>query len=115
VGIYQGGLASALAARGDCRGAEPLWRDALERMRRAFPSDHYRLPWGKRLLADCLITLGRYPEAEAMLLDAERELRLHLGDDHPFVPLTRASIARLHAAWGKPDRAAREGAGGTSP
>jgi serine/threonine-protein kinase len=115
VGIYQGGLASALAARGDCRGAEPLWRDALERMRRAFPTDHYRLPWGKRLLADCLITLGRYPEAEAMLLDAERELRLHLGDDHPFVPLTRASIARLYAAWGKQDRSAREGAGGTSP
>jgi hypothetical protein len=107
VGIYQGGLATALAAGGDCRAAEPLWREALDRMRRTMPSDHYRVPWGRRLLAECLVTLRRFEEAETLLLDAERELREHLGEDHPFVPITRASIARLYTAWGKHEHAAK--------
>jgi serine/threonine-protein kinase len=53
------GLGELLLARGDARSAEPYLRDAVRSFRAALPPTHPEVTRANRLLAECLVKLGR--------------------------------------------------------
>jgi hypothetical protein len=65
------------------------------------------------MLGGCLAALGRYREAEPLLLDGHRILVAERGPDDPRTRETAAYLAGLYEAWGRPAQAAayRESAG----
>jgi tetratricopeptide (TPR) repeat protein len=60
--------------RGEAAVAEPLLRDALGALRRSYPEHGWRIAAVKSLLGGALTELGRFAEAEAFLLEAEKAL-----------------------------------------
>ena len=116
VAIYTINLASVQLARRHAAEAETLLRRALpvrSRMpgvvpgrRRTLVEDDWSVGATKSLLGAALTALRRYDEAEAVLLDARRDLdaRPRASDHDAAVNVTR--LIDLYTAWGKPARAA---------
>ncbi len=61
--------------------AEPYLRRALELRRASLGRDHPDLATARFTLADCLVDLGRYDEAEALLREARASLKKHAEDN----------------------------------
>ncbi|HET9210595.1 MAG TPA: serine/threonine-protein kinase [Thermoanaerobaculia bacterium] len=61
--------------------AEPYLRRALALRRESLGRDHPDLATAKFTLADCLVDLGRYDEAEALLREARASLKRHAEDN----------------------------------
>ena len=85
IAIYRINLASVHLARNEPGAAEALLRQALPvrirvpgvvpTRRRTFPEDDWSVGATKSLLGAALTALARYEEAEAVLLDAQRDLQ----------------------------------------
>ena len=73
VANYKVNLGRVHLARKDAASAEPLLRQALEIRRRAFPEGDWRIAMAKSLLGEALTSLGRYDEAERLLLEAKAD------------------------------------------
>jgi tetratricopeptide (TPR) repeat protein len=89
--------------------AEPRAREALDLFRRASAGDRrWRTARAEALYGRCLAGLGRFAEAEALLLEAYESL-----EGIPLAGVEEAQgqalgwIVRLYEDWGKPDEAAR--------
>jgi len=116
VGIYSINLASALLARKDPAAAEPLLREGVRirslspglvpLRRRTLPEDDWSIGAAKSLLGSTLAALGRHAEAEAVLLEARRDLEAQPGLPDRDVRATNTRLVELYEAWGRPDRAA---------
>lgn len=115
VAIYSINLAAALSADNQAAAAEPLLREALRiraqvpaivpGRRRTFVEDDWSVGATRSLLGASLVALRRYDEAEAMLLEARRDLE---GSPTPRRRDLSATISRLvdlYVAWGKPETA----------
>ena len=115
VAIYSINLGSLQLARHRPAEAESLVREGLRirarapdvvpSRRRTFAGDDWSLGAAKSLLGATLLSLGRYNEAETVLLDARGDL----ASLHPPQPLamkaTLSRLVELYVAWGKRDRA----------
>ena len=99
-----GGLASVLAARGDLAGAVEAQRQAVALLEAASAPS---LPFSQVKLAGFLRDLGRFAEAERLLLDSAAAVREAGGSDHPGTNPVPAALAALYEAWGRPAEAAR--------
>jgi eukaryotic-like serine/threonine-protein kinase len=75
VGNYKVNLGRVQLARKDARTAESTLRQALQIRRHAFPESDWRVAVAKSLLGEALTSLGRYDEAEALLLEAKAALK----------------------------------------
>ena len=116
VAIYSINLASVQLALQQPSAAEALLREGLRiraqapavvpSRRRTFLEDDWSLGATKSLLGAALVALGRYDEAEAALLDAQRDLESLPALRKAEMKATIARLAGLYAAWGKHDRAA---------
>jgi len=116
VAIYTINLAAVELARKQPAVAEPLIREGLRirsaapnlvpGRRRTFPDDDWSIGATKSLLGAALAALARYPEAEAALLDARRDLEAspHATPREVRIAITR--LADVYAASGKRDKAA---------
>jgi serine/threonine protein kinase/tetratricopeptide (TPR) repeat protein len=116
IAIYTINLGAVHLARGRPQLAEPLLREGLRvrllspqmvpNRRRIFPDDDCTVAATRSLLGAALVALARYAEAEALLLDARREL---MGSSAPprDVNVTTQRLVDLYSAWGKRDDAAR--------
>jgi tetratricopeptide (TPR) repeat protein len=103
VAIYTLNLASVYLARGEPARAEPLIREGLRvrllspqmvpNRRRIFPEDDWSIAAIKGLLGATLTRLGRYEEAETVLLDGKREL--DASSSPPQATSTRPSPTRM--------------------
>ncbi|MGH9160423.1 MAG: tetratricopeptide repeat protein [Vicinamibacteraceae bacterium] len=92
-------------AQGEASTAAPLLERALQIRRRVLPEDDWRIAMAKSFLGESLTALGRYQEAETLLIDAHRILK----DTRTRQDDVQANIKRLVAlyqAWGRPDEAA---------
>ena len=74
--------------------------------RRTFLEDDWSLGATKSLLGATLVSLGRYNEAETVLLDARNDLASHGPPQAPVMRATLTRLVQLYVAWGKPERAA---------
>ena len=68
-------LARVHLARHEPALAEPLLRDALRIRQRSFRPDDWRIAVPRSALGAALTSLGRYEEAEGLLLEAQRVLK----------------------------------------
>jgi serine/threonine protein kinase/tetratricopeptide (TPR) repeat protein len=116
VAIYTINLGSVRLAQKDPTAAEALLREGLRvralapqvvpSRRRTLPQDDWSVGATKSLLGASLTAQARYDEAEAVLLDARRDLE----SLHPFrdadMKATLTRLVDLYVAWGKPDAAA---------
>ncbi len=115
VAIYSLNLASVQFARHKAAEAEPLLREGLRirtqapqtvpSRRRTFHDDDWSLGATKSLLGATLVSLGRYNEAETVLLDARNELASHGTPEPAAMRATLTRLVQLYVAWGKRDRA----------
>ena len=75
--------------------------------RRIFPEDDWSIGATKSLLGASLTALARYSEAEAVLLEARRDLEALSPPPRRDVQATIARLIDLYVAWGKHDKAAQ--------
>ena len=75
--------------------------------RRIFPEDDWSVGATKSLLGASLIALARYSEAEAVLLEARRDLAAVSPPSRRDVHATITRLVDLYVAWGKHDEAAQ--------
>ena len=106
VALYTLNLARAHLARKDAATAQPLLRQALEVRERAYRRGHWRIGEAKSLLGECLTALGRYEEAEGLLLDAHRVLKDGPGWEGEQARATQLRLVALYEVWGQPEKAA---------
>ena len=99
-------LARVHLAAGDAPAAEPLLRDGLRIRRRAYPAGDWRIAAAESVLGETLTRLGRYEEAETLLLAASRVLKDVGGAQGRDAAATRTRLAALYEATRRPDQAA---------
>src|SRR4029450_206754 len=102
-------------ARREPKAAEALVRDGLRirvlapqlvpNRRRIFPEDDWSVGATKSLLGAALTALARYEEAEAMLVEADRDLQITPAQGRDAKATVKRLVA-LYEAWGRLDRAA---------
>ncbi len=97
-------LARVELARGEAAAAEPLLRGALAIHQRAYRPGDWRIGLAEALLGEDLTALGRYDEAERMLLAARGGLRDVPGREGRVAKENRVRLAALYKAWGRPER-----------
>ena len=95
-----------LLAADDAEGAEPILREAALTMGRKLEPNHYMIKRADSVLGSCLVLLGRFEDAEPLLLESYPRLRDALGDDHPVTGAALDRIIDLYDAWGKPEKSA---------
>ena len=111
------GYAGFLAATGAPSRAEPLAREAVAIRERDLPAGFWTIDTAKSSLGGVLTALGRYSDAEPLLVAAYGNLDRKLGLRAPDSQSARDRLVRLYEAWGKPRqaqsyRAARPSPGG---
>jgi tetratricopeptide (TPR) repeat protein/tRNA A-37 threonylcarbamoyl transferase component Bud32 len=97
--IFLRNLASLLAAHG------ALAREALSIFQAATPA-HWRTADTESVLGGCLTRLGRYAEAEPLLLDGYHRLAQSSGEGRQHLREAAKRLVDLYAAWKRDDRAA---------
>jgi tetratricopeptide (TPR) repeat protein len=115
VAIYSLNLGSVQLARHRPAEAETLLREGLRirarasdvvpSRRRMFVDDDWSLGAAKSLLGATLVSLGRYNEAETVLLDARGDLASLRTPQPLAMKATLTRLVDLYVAWGKRDRA----------
>jgi serine/threonine protein kinase len=105
VAQFEVGLARTHLDRRDPASAEPLLRRALEIQRRAYTPGNWRIGMTCSLLGAALTELGRYGEAEPLLLEAGGMLKDVPGREGREAAATRTRLVALYEAWGKPEKA----------
>ena len=99
-------LAALLAAKGEPAACEGEARPAVETLRQALPAGHWRIADAESVLGGCLTGLGRFDEAEPLLVGGYEAVR-KVQPDSSYTRDARARLVALYLAWGKPEQAAR--------
>jgi serine/threonine protein kinase len=109
--IYSLNAGALHLARREPALAEPLVREGLRiralnpalvpSRRRFSPEDDWSVGAAKSLLGATLTALARYEEAEAILLDARRELEFPSPSRAADLELTNRRLAQLYTVWRK--------------
>ena len=98
-------LASAVYKQGDVAGAEPLFRDLLERYRARFGEAHTETVAAMGSLGLILQRLERFDDAVA-LSERATELDIQInGPEHPLALSSRSNLALLYLRLGRLDEA----------
>ncbi len=99
-------LGSLSIEKEDYPAAERQVRSALEILRAALPASHWQIHYAEGVRGACLTGLGRYGEAESVLLASYGALNAQQGGASPYTQKALKDLVALYEAWGKPDRAA---------
>ncbi|MGE3166679.1 MAG: tetratricopeptide repeat protein [Planctomycetota bacterium] len=105
--LARGNYAGLLRKMGRNEEAASLFPDIVAGMRRAQPSGSPLAAIYERFQGLTLMDLGRYSEAEPLLLGAYQTFEQALGKAHQRTQTARESLIELYQAWGKPDEAER--------
>jgi serine/threonine protein kinase len=101
------GWGLTLMAKGEAGEAEPLLREAIldYQSEFLFPYDEWRIAAAKSSLGGCLVALGRYDEAEALLLESLPILQSRTEPPGFWKRECLTYCVKLYEGWGKPDEA----------
>lgn len=89
---------------GNPRAGETYLREALERAKSHLRSDDARTQDVQSSLGECLTALGRFAEAESLLLDAAATQKAGAATESAFLE-TRKRLSALYRKWKRPDDA----------
>ena len=82
----------------------------------SYGSDHWRTAWALCTQGASLTKLGRYAEAEPLLLESYKQLSDNTGARVVHIDTARRNLMDLYTAWDRPLDAARYSAdAGSSP
>ncbi|MFQ5413764.1 MAG: tetratricopeptide repeat protein [Phycisphaerae bacterium] len=98
-------LGTVLIKKGDAAGAVPMLRECLTIRRDVLEAGDWKIASTESALGEALVMLGRFDEAEPLLIESYPIIREARGD-RPPTPDALKRIVRLYDAWGKPDKAA---------
>ncbi len=107
VGAAYGALGDFYLSRGDTLKAEAQHRRRVEVYVETLGPGHAWTGFAQAVLATCLTAMGRFEEAERLLLEGHATLRETSGEENSYTQDARARLVRLYEAWGKPGFAAR--------
>ena len=99
--------ASVLVAQGQMRQAAALLEPIVANRTERLGTDHWRTASAAAWLGAAYTGLGRFAEAEPLLLGSLDVIGQMRGDQDRYVLEIRAGLARLYGAWGRPAEAAR--------
>jgi serine/threonine-protein kinase len=80
---------------------------SLKLRRETLPEGHWLIASGESVLGEHLARLGKFAEAERVLLSSEAVLNTQRGDQSPQVRDARRRLVDLYLAWRRPVDAAR--------
>jgi serine/threonine-protein kinase len=103
--VYLRNLASALLPQGRPAEAEPLARKALRIFQESTSAPAWRVADARSVLGACLAEMGRYQEAEPLLVSSYSTLKKDPGDGAKYAPDALQRVVTLYTAWGNPARA----------
>jgi len=98
-GYALNGLAANYAKRNNNAAAEPLFREALPILRRAYGDTDWRVMRVTASLASSLRGLGKYREAEELLLAAQQTLEQTTEKNAQPLLGVRQNLVELYDAW----------------
>ncbi len=107
VAISSWWLGSLLIQKGEPAAALEYARQAEEIYTELLPATHWALAGAAGLRGACLAGLGRFEEAEPLLLDSYVVLERELSQRSVFTLGLLRSIVELYDAWGRPEEADR--------
>ncbi len=99
-------LALTLLGRGNSSAAEPFAREAYALTPAGFGEDHPNTAQALGALVSAWRGLGRYAEAEAVLLETHQALSQRPPVDAVRLQRVAQHLAKLYDAWGRPHQAA---------
>lgn len=94
-----------LVESGRASQAGPIYRDLIKEANVALPQDHWLTHVFRAKYGEQLVAVEQFEEAEAYRLPSYEFLSKKLGTSHNQAVKTRARLAELYTAWGKPERA----------
>lgn len=106
VARYLQNLALVHLKRGDPGAAEPLLRESLELRRELFAQGDWRTAGAEGYLGECLAALGRFDEAEPLMIAGFEALLAFWGPDHPHTREARDRLVGFYESRGRPEAAA---------
>ncbi|MFQ5411778.1 MAG: tetratricopeptide repeat protein, partial [Phycisphaerae bacterium] len=83
--------------------ALPLLREALETRRKRLPAGHWKTAKTESVLGACLAGLGRFEEAEPLLLSSYPRIAKDRGPFHRRTREALQRIVQMYTLWGKPE------------
>ena len=117
LGVGQGlaEMASLRLAQDRYAEAEEGIRHSSEILRKTLPVDSFWIARGEAVLGAALTGLGRYQEAEPLLVTSYAALRVRVGDRCHLTLEALDYLVELYEAWDKPEKAAEYRARQASP
>ncbi len=100
------GMTRSLIAKGDFAAAEKTARESVSIRQATLDPDSWKLANVQSVLGECLVHLGKLPEAEALLLPSHLRIQAEKGLESEVTIQSQRRITELYDAWGKPDKAA---------
>ena len=100
------GLADVLGHKADYEAAEPLFKESIAIRKKSLNRNHWLTVEAQSNYGACLSSLGRYRQAEELLLDAHSVQQAQFGEQHARTQKTVGHLVELYEAWGKPKKAA---------
>ena len=82
-------------------------RDAVQSLQAELGDNHRSTALASSALGDCLVSLGRFDEAEPLLLNSYERIQGVFGPTRREPELALQRIVRLYDGWGRPEDAAR--------
>jgi tetratricopeptide (TPR) repeat protein len=100
-------LGALYARTGRAERADSLLTEALSLAAKLYDENDFMRVALVRKYGECLIDMGRYDQAEAVLLQATDGLERNFGASHTATRRAYSELVRLYAAWGRPAEAER--------
>jgi serine/threonine-protein kinase len=75
-------------------------------LRQTLPAQHWRVALTESALGDCLAALGRFEEAEPLLVRSPPRIEAVLGQSDRRTHAALRRIINLYEAWDRPEKAA---------
>ena len=93
------GLAEVLVSKGEALEAVPLLNEALKIRKDALPENHWLIAYAQSVRGECLAALGRYDEAEPLIVESYERVALAQGEKGFESVRVLRRIVRLYEAW----------------
>lgn len=84
-----------------------MFRDLIARADSALEPKHGELGWFRRNYGNCLRRMGRYDEAEPLLIEGYDRLKTAYGDSHSWTIGAATMLVELYEARRQPEQAAK--------
>jgi tetratricopeptide (TPR) repeat protein len=99
-------LGEVLIDNGNAAEAKHILDEGLQLQRESLPGDHSDLAASQCVLGKCLTALGRYDEAEPLLLDGYDRLKAIQGESGYETRRALRCVIKLYASWhtAEPDK-----------